>query len=240
MPGVSLWLALTALIGGIPQPMATGSDVIRAMHARYQGKWYRTLSFVQRAIYPDGRPEEEWWEAALIPGRLRIDIAPVDSGRTMMYRADSNYVFEKGKLVRAVPGQNILAILGFDVYGQAPERTIALVQGEGFDLSQLRDGEWGGKAAYVIGGGGHELWIEKDRLIFLKVIQPGPGGTSTDISFNKYVKLGGGWIGTEVLFLRNGKEFFREVYRDWKINPQVTDELFQISPWRRAAWIPKP
>ena len=143
MSGVSLWLALTALIGGIPQPMATGSDVIRAMHARYQGRWYRTLSFVQRAIYPDGRPEEEWWEAALIPGRLRIDIAPVDSGRTIMYRADSNYVFEKGKLVRAVPGQNILAILGFDVYGQAPERTIALVQGEGFDLSQLRDGEWG-------------------------------------------------------------------------------------------------
>ncbi len=240
MSGVSLWLALTALIGGIPQPMATGSDVIRAMHARYQGRWYRTLSFVQRAIYPDGRPEEEWWEAALIPGRLRIDIAPVDSGRTIMYRADSNYVFEKGKLVRAVPGQNILAILGFDVYGQAPERTIALVQGEGFDLSQLRDGEWGGKAAYVIGGGGRELWIEKDRLLFLKVIQPGLGGTSTDISFNKYVKLGGGWIGTEVLFLRNDKEFFREVYRDWRVNPQVTDELFQTSPWRRAAWIPKP
>lgn len=201
MPGVSLWLAAAALVSDVPQPMATGSDVIRAVHARYQGKWYRTLSFVQRSIYPDGRPEEEWWEAVLIP--------------------------------------NILAIVGFDVYGQAPDRTIALVKAEGFDLSKLREGEWAGKAAYVIGGGGRELWIEKDRLLFLKVIQPGPGGASTDISFNKYVQLGGGWIGTEVLFLRNGKEFFREVYRDWKINPAVTDDLFQTSPWQRAAWIPK-
>jgi hypothetical protein len=240
MPGVSLWLTVAAVLGGVTQPPATGSDVIRMMHARYQGKWYRTLSFVQRAIYPDGRPEEEWWEAALIPGRLRIDVAPVDSGRTIMYRADSNFAFERGKLVRAVAGQNILAILGFDVYGQPPERTIELVGAEAFDLAKLREAEWAGKAAYVIGGDGRELWIEKDRLLFLKVIQPGPGNTSTDISFNKYVKLGGGWIGTEVLFLRNGKEFFREVYRDWKINPAITDDLFQTSPWRRAAWIPKP
>lgn len=77
--------------------------------------------------------------------------------------------------------------------------------------------------AALIGDGGREIWIEKDRWLFLKVIQPGPGGTSTAISFNKYVQLGGGWIGTEVRFLRNGKEFFREVYRDWKINPAATE-----------------
>lgn len=237
MPGVSLLLAMA--LAGPPQPVSNGADVIRAMHARYQGKWYRTLSFVQRAIYPDGRPEEEWWEAALIPGRLRIDIVPVDSGRTFIYKGDSNYVFAKGKLAQAVARRNILAILGFDVYGQAPDRTIELVKGEGFDLSKLREDQWNGKAAYVIGAPDHEVWIEKDRLLFLKVVEPGQGGAPTEISFNQYVKLGGGWIGTEVIFLRNGKEFFREVYRDWKINPAVTDELFETTAWKRAAWIPK-
>ncbi len=240
MPGVSLLLVATTLLTGPPQKVTTGSDVIRAMHARYQGKWYRTLSFVQRAIYPDGRPEEEWWEAALIPGRLRIDIVPVDSGRTIIYRGDSNYVFTKGKLAQAVAQRNILAILGFDVYGQPPDRTIELVKGEGFDLSKVREDQWAGKAAYVVGAPDREFWIEKDRLLFLKVVEPGQGGATTEISFNKYLRLGNGWIGTEVIFLRNGKEFFREVYRDWKINPAVTDELFQTTAWKRAAWIPKP
>lgn len=239
MIGVSI--LLTALLVPIPTgSIQTGEDVIRAMHARYEGKWYRTLTFVQRAIFP-GRPEEEWWEAALIPGRLRIDIAPVDSGRTFVYREDSTFSFNRGELVRAAADHNILAILGFDVYAQAPERTIALVRGEGFDLTAPAQEEtWQGKAAYVLGTGAHRIWIEKDRLLFLKVVEPGPNGTSTEISFNKYEKLGGGWIGTEVLFLRDGKEYFREIYRDWKINPAVTDELFQVPPWRRAAWIPRP
>ena len=177
MPGVSLLLAMA--LAGPPQPVSNGADVIRAMHARYQGKWYRTLSFVQRAIYPDGRPEEEWWEAALIPGRLRIDIVPVDSGRTFIYKGDSNYVFAKGKLAQAVARRNILAILGFDVYGQPPDRTIELVKSEGFDLSKLREDQWKGTAAYVVGAPDHEIWIEKDRLLFLKVVEPGQGGAPT-------------------------------------------------------------
>ena len=185
MPGVSLLLALATVLIGPTQPVTNGADVIRAMHARYQGKWYRTLSFVQRAIYPDGRPEEEWWEAALIAGRLRIDIVPVDSGRTIIYRGDSNYVFNKGTLAQAVARRNILAILGFDVYGQPPERTIELVKGEGVDLAKVREDRWDGKAAYVIGGPDHEVWIDKDRLLFLKVVQLGAGGAATEISFNK-------------------------------------------------------
>ena len=103
---------------------------------------------------------------------------------TIIYRGDSNYVFNKGALAQAVARRNILAILGFNVYGQ-PERTIELVKGEGVDLAKVREDRWDGKAADVIGGPDHEVWIDKDRLLFLKVVQPGPGGASTEISFNK-------------------------------------------------------
>ena len=216
-------------------PITTGEDLIRAMHHRYEGKWYRTLSFVQRAIYPDGRPEEEWWEAALIPGRLRIDIAPLDSGRTFMYRGDSTFGFSQGKLTRGGPGHNILAIMAFDVYGQPPERTIQLVKGESFDLTRLREESYRGKPCWVVGDDVRQLWIEKDRLLLHRVVEPGAAGSVTDISFDKFAPLGNGWIGTEVLFLRDGKEYFREIYRDWKINPAITDDLFQI-PWRPASW----
>lgn len=235
---VSLIL-LAALAGPRPAPPRSGEDVIRAMHERYAGRWYKTLSFVQRAVFADGRPEEEWWEAAVIPGGLRIDVAPVDSGKAFLYRGDSTFSFNHGKLVNAAVGHNILEILAFDVYNQAPERTIALVTGEKFDLGRLREDTWKGMPAWVIGAPGSELWIEKERLILLRVIEPGQGGSTSDISFDKIVKLGNGWIGTEVLFLRDGKLYFHEIYRDWKINPAVTMSLFDTPVWKRAAWIPK-
>jgi hypothetical protein len=237
---VSLLLLATLARPVSGQPPKTGDDVIRAMHARYAGKWYRTLSFVQRAIFADGRPEEEWWEAAVIPGGLRIDIAPVDSGKAFLYRGDSTFAFDKRKLTRAAVGHNILEILAFDVYNQAPERTVALAKEEKFDLSRLREDTWKGAAMWVIGAPGAELWVEKDRLILLRVVEPGQGGSTSDISFDKVVKLGQGWIGTEVIFLRDGKLFFHEIYRDWKINPAVTMALFDTPAWKRAAWIPKP
>ena len=237
---VSLLLLATLARPVAGQPPKSGDDVIRAMHARYAGKWYKTLSFVQRAIFSDGKPEEEWWEAAVIPGGLRIDVAPVDSGKTFLYRGDSTFAFDKKKQVRAAEGRNILEILAFDVYNQAPERTIALMKAEKFDPSKLREDTWKGTAVWVIGVPGSELWIEKNRLILLRVLEPGAGGITSDISFDKVVKLGNGWIGTEVNFIRGGKLAFHEVYRDWKINPAVTMSLFDTPVWKRAAWIPKP
>lgn len=243
MLGVSLILAAAAaLTGDHPNALdqiKTGDQLIQAMRAKYPN-WYRKLSFVQRAIYSDGRPEEEWWEAVMVPGRLRIDIAPVDNGRTIIYRGDSNFVYQKGKQIRADTGHNILAIMAFDVYRQPAERTRALVREEGFDLGQLREGSWKGAPAYVIGTAGKELWIEKERLLLVRVLQPGADGAASDISFDKFEALGDGWLGTQVLFLRNGKEVFREVYRDWQVNEMVSDDLFRTDTWKRAAWIPRP
>ena len=86
MPGVSLLLVATTLLTGPPQKVTTGSDVIRAMHARDQGKWYRTLSFVQRAIYPDGR--------------------------TIINRGDSNDLVTKGILAQAVARRKAAYVVG--------------------------------------------------------------------------------------------------------------------------------
>jgi hypothetical protein len=76
-------------------------------------------------------------------------------------------------------------------------------------------------------------------LIFLRLIQTGPSGAVSDIRFNKYQPLAGGWIAPEVVFVRDGKEFMREVYRDWKANnPLITDDLFSTPTWQRAGWVP--
>jgi hypothetical protein len=242
---VSALIGLAALAPARRPAPKTGADVIVLMHDKYAKAWYRQLSFVQRAIFADGKPEQEWWEAMRIPGRLRIDVAPVDSAPlTYIYRGDSLYVFTKGKAGKAARQPNLLLALGFDVYAEPPQQTIALLEKEGFDLSKLREATWEGRPVYVIGAAAgdevsNQIWIDRDRLLFLRLIEKRPAGGTSDIRFAKYRQLGGGWIATEVHFFSGGKESFTEIYRDWKVNPLVTEELFDVKEWRRPGWVPK-
>jgi len=239
---LALSLALLTALGPAPRAadsIRTGEDLVRAMHAKYADSWYHSLSFVQRVVRP-GAPEGEWWEAMKIPGRLRIDVSPVDSGTTFVYRADSVFRFAQGKLTAAGPGTNVLLVLGFDVYGQPPERTIEVLKAQHFDLSRLRTETWQGRPAWVVGGDGNEFWIDRERLLFVRVVETPSGGPVSDIRFDKYQRLGGGWIAPEVVFIRDGKEVMREIYRDMRADPPgVDDALFAVPPWHRAAWVPK-
>ena len=85
----------------------------------------------------------------------------------------------------------------------------------------------------------NQFWIDKDRLLFVKVIEAQKNGAINDIRFDKYVKLGGGWIAPEVLFYVDGKLNFHEIYRDWKINEAVNEDLFGTMEWKWPAWVPR-
>lgn len=245
---VSLLLALTIGLSTLahaaapPQPR-TGQDVVRAMHDKYAGAWYPTVTFIQKVVWSDGRPDQDWWEALKIPGRLRIDVGPIAAPpRTVIFRDEMRYDFDHGKPTRSARNPNLLLVLGFDVYGQPPEKTIKLLQEEGFDLSKVREDTWEGHPAWVVGAEAGDLtskqfWIEKERLLFLRLIQKNQAGAVSDIRFTKYEPLGKGWLGTVVQFLTDGKETFREVYRDWRVNPDVVESLFDAEAWKRPAWV---
>src|SRR3989441_11682777 len=76
-------LAHTLVVAALFTAPPDGRQIIRAMHDRYAGAWYRTLSFVQRntATRPDGTTEHSVWrEYAALPSKLRIEFTPADSG----------------------------------------------------------------------------------------------------------------------------------------------------------------
>ncbi len=220
-----------------------GRDLIRVMHDKYAGSWYPTLTFVQHVLYTDGRPTPDMWEALKIPGRLRIDVGPIESpSRTVIYRDEMRAVFEKGTLTGRTRNPNLLLVLGFDVYGQSPETTIKLLETEGFDLSKIRDDTWDGHAVWVVGAAAgdltsHQFWVEKERSLFVRLVQKNPTGAVSDIRFTKYEPLGRGWLSTVVVFLTDGKETFREVYFDWKVNPNLADSLFDTAAWTPPSWV---
>src|SRR5947208_664161 len=83
--------------------MADGRDLLRAMHERYDGKWFRTAVFLQdNTLYgPDGKVlgHSQWDHHMQFPGKLRIDFVPVAEGNGVMIANDTQYVFQGGKLV---------------------------------------------------------------------------------------------------------------------------------------------
>jgi hypothetical protein len=214
---------------------ASGEEVIRAMHAKYEKSWYRTLSFTQkttRRTPADTMAIETWRERAMVPGYLRIDVEG-PRNLTIVYGADSVFVWRGDSTLNRAAARNILMVIGFDVYRQPPETTLAVLKAEHFPMTPVREDTWKGKPVYVIGAAAgdlrsHQLWIEKDRLLFVRAIQPDErDSTKTlDMRFDNYVKVPAGWLSETVELYRDGKLFQREEYSDVKTNIPVDPKIF--------------
>jgi hypothetical protein len=235
----------------VGSPAAVRTDAIRsadeliaAMRSRYGSSWYRTITFVQTSTYfrPDGSTNrtETWYEAGAIPGRLRIDLGDPSRGNGALYRNDSLYSVQGGRVVDRRAGRNPLMILGFDVYRQPAARTMEQLSAEGFDLRVLHRDTLDGKAMFVVGAGPgdnrtNQFWIEEDRLLFVRLIQTDAARNRTqDIRFEKYVPHGGGWVAEEVRFLMDGRMFFHEAYANVRVDVPLADDLFIPERWSTA------
>src|SRR4249920_2694173 len=123
----------------------TADAVIRAMHDRYSATWYDTLTFTQKSTTynADGTTKiETWYEAAVLPGKLRIDIGPPADGRAYLMVDGNATIFEKGKDPRSRPLVNLLLVLGFDIYKQSPETTLKIVQSQKIETSKFHEDTW--------------------------------------------------------------------------------------------------
>jgi hypothetical protein len=227
----------------------TGTALLRQMHDAYHERWYRTLTFVQTTSFPDGH-QETWYEAAQLPGKLRIDVAPIDSGKMSLFRNDSIYTFDHDTLVRSGTLVHPLLVLGFDVYAGDPDTNAARLRALGLDLGVVHQDTWQGRPAWVVGAErGDSLtpqfWVDAERLVFVRLIERRPPPPSNpeaparrlETQFNKYRQLGGGWIAPEVVFLVDGKERLKEEYHDMKADVTLPAGLFSPDDYRRPGWV---
>jgi hypothetical protein len=239
-----LLLLLTAL-PAFAADLKNGEELVAAMHRKYSKKWYKTLVFVQKSTQfrPDGTSQvSTWYEAMSVPGRLRVDIAPLENGSGIMFLDNTQYSFSKGKLGRSQPRVHPLLVLGFDVYAQPVEKTVRLLKELNIDLSVLHEEMWQGRAVYVVGARAGDLsvpqfWIDKKNLYFVRLIELGGKDKKQvqDTQFNKYQKVkGGGWVAPEVVFFVDGKRVFLEEYSDIQTDVKLDENLFDPQKWSEA------
>jgi hypothetical protein len=231
---------------GRPAAIKSGEALVKEMHERYAASWYPTVTFTQKSTTynPDGTTKvETWYEAALLPGKLRIDIGPPSEGNGYLLVDGNVTVFKEGHVKANVPQVNMLLVLGFDVYKQTPEATLAIAKKEGFDAGKFHEDTWEGKPVYVFGAEKGDLkskqfWVEKDRMLFVRLLEPDrsdPNKTQ-DIRFADYRKLGGGWIAALVEVYLDGKKVFSEEYTEIKSGVKLDPAVFDPKQFTSAHW----
>jgi hypothetical protein len=230
-----------------PQEIRTGEALIHAMHDRYQNNWYRTLTFTQKSTTynPGGSTQSEiWHEAAVLPGKLRIDMGPLSDGNGAIFADGTLSLFKDGKVTHSAPFVHMLMVLGFDVYAQDAEITIRQAKGQGFDLAKLHEDVWEGAPVYLVGADAgdsksKQFWIDKQRLWLLRLIEPGRQDPTriTDTLFLDYRKLSTGWVAAQVEVYVEGHKIFSEEYSEIEsptLDPGVFDpKQFSARHWEK-------
>lgn len=233
-------VACCAFLGAARAADADGASVIRQMHAKYQNDWFSTTRFAQKTTHydADGKPTVAmWYERIQVPGKLRIDIGPAKDGNAMILRDGQMHTFKQGERVDSRPIVSLAMLLGFDVYRQSPDITLALLKREGIDTAKLHEDSWEGRPVYVIGAArgdpdSSQLWIDKERLLLVRIMQPAQdkSGASSDIRFMDFRTQPRGVIAARIDVYQQNRLVMSEEYSD--IETDVPLEAAWFDPSR--------
>jgi outer membrane lipoprotein-sorting protein len=228
------------------QEIRAGDALLRAMHDRYQASWYKTVTFTQKSTTynADGTTKvETWYEAASLPGKLRIDIGKPSEGNGYLMTDGTLTIVKNGQIAGTRPYVNILLVLGFDAYTQNPATTAQVVKAEGYDLGKIHEDIWDGKAVYVVGADRGDLkskqfWVEKDSLLFVRVIEPSRADPAKfdDVRFVDYRRLAGAWIAARVEVHSEDRLTFSEDYTDIQGNVKLDPGVFDTQQFSATHW----
>lgn len=228
---------------GPADPPTTARRLVERMLATHADSFYRTLTFRQLNVTytSGGEQKSEWFERQVVPGRLRIDfVAPVADGSGLLYRNDTAYTFQNGRLERTVAQVHPLLLLAADVYALPADTTMAKLGQLEVDTTVFRADRWRDRDVWVVGAAAgdstsSQFWVDAERMLLVRLFQrqPLPGGRparTTEYQF-EYQEVDGFSVPREILFLRDGKPFFRETYTEPRPNAPLDDSVFVPARW---------
>lgn len=227
---------------------ANGREVLEAMRAAYDGKWYHTLTFRQKTTLrgPDGAERVQTWYEALrhtsaSGTQLRIDFGDPKDGNGVIYTADSLWRVRAGKLATTAADGNVFLPLIEGVYVQPVERTIRELKSTNVDMSKVYQTKWAGRDTWVVGATAAsdttspQFWVDAERKVVMRMILVvAPGRPPMDIQLGGYQRVGNGWLAMKVTMYSSGVAQQTEEYSDPKVGGALDAALFDPAQWSTA------
>lgn len=226
----------------------TGAEVLEAMRSAYAGKWYHTLTFVQKTTFhrQDGSVQEETWYETLrhtaAGTQLRIDRGDLAAGNGMMFTPDSTFPVRGGNPMPPRGTGNEFLPLIEGVYVQPVERTMKELAQMKVDWAKVYGGTWEGKPVWVVGAASAsdttspQFWVETDRKVLVRMmIRPNESQPPLDVKLGGYVRVGNqSWLATKIMMSQGGRPVQGEEYSNWKVDVPVDPALFDLTKWTTA------
>ena len=222
--------------------VTSSAELIKAIHDRYDGKYLKTMSFLQnntRYTTTGQELKSQWYEHIEIPGKLRIAFLPASQKSGLVQVGDRVASFDNGIRVDFRRSVNPLLLMTADIYA-APLATITRgLDSLHVDQEIIRSEEWEGQPVYVVGAKAgdttsNQMWVDRDHLRLVRFIQAQKAGkvmNVSDIRVLNYKEIEGFEVPTEFLVLRNGRPFWREQYADVRINEDFPPGTFDQARW---------
>jgi hypothetical protein len=226
-----------------PAPKITSSEqLIREMHDKYAGNWYRSLRFAQTNTFygQSGREtKSRWVENLSVPGRLRIDFEPLSSKSGLLILNNRVTTFDNGKRVDSRRAIQPILTLTADVYAIPAAVTLRRLDSLRIDLNKFRSDRLDRKRVYVVGANEGDLessqvWIDAEKLLLVRLIQQEKRGDRTivtDTRVGGYRDVDGYPVAHEFMSMRDGKPYFKEEYEDVRVNAELPAGIFDPSKW---------
>jgi hypothetical protein len=236
---IVLAIACLALVGAAHAQDDGGATIVRQMHDKYHGAWFATARFAQTTTTYDahGRPGVEmWYERIQLPGKLRIDIGPVQDANAMILVDGQLHSFSAGHKVDSRPLVSLALLLGFDAYMQSPAATVAQLRHEGINTAKVHEDSWQGRAVVVVGADAGDarspqFWVDEERLLAVRIIQPSRKDptVSSDIRFLDFQDQRRGVIAARIEVYQNDRLVMSEVYSDIETDIPLDQAWFDAS-----------
>jgi len=222
--------------------VTSGGGLIKAMHDRYDGKYLKTMSFLQNNTRYNANGVEQksqWYEHIEIPGKLRIAFLPATQKSGLVQIDDRVASFDNGIRVDFRPSVNPLLLLTADVYAAPVTTVMRGLDSLHVDPEMIRSDVWEGQPVYVVGAKAgdttsNQMWVDRDELRLVRFIQRQKAGERTivsDIRVLNYKEMSGFDVPTEFLVIRNGRPVWREQYADVRINEDFPPGTFDQARW---------
>ena len=223
--------------------IASASALITAMHDRYDGKYFKTMTFLQENTAYTTTGEEQksqWFVHVQAPGKLRIAFLPVTQKSGLVQVGERVASFDNGIRVDFRPSVNPLLLLAVDAYSGPTATILKGLDSLGVDTGIIRSEEWEGRPVYVVGAKAgdstsSQAWIDAEHLRLVRFIQRAGRGARTiisDIRVRNYREIDGFQVPTEFLTLRNGRPVWREQRMNIRINTELPPDVFNQALWR--------
>jgi len=251
---VITWSVFPAAVGCLTAQAAprSGTDVLERMHAAYAGRWYHTLTFVQKTTIrrQNGSDTVQTWyeslrHSATSGTRLRIDFGNPADGNGVIYTTDSSYRMRAGKVTASNAHGNEFLPLIEGVYVQPVAQTVKEIAPSGVDLSRVTTATWKNRKVWIVGTTSEsdstspQFWVDAESKVLARMIlRTDASSPPIDVHMDKYEGAGKGVLGTRIEMFIGGSRMQAEEYSDWKVDVELDPGLFETATWGTARhWV---